>query len=101
MAVGPDSKHMPAMWESNQYSFELHLHRRALRHQWRVENISDADVILVAANFSLMCAAKMMYTSRYQVRINGMRTQSHPLSTSPALRSHRDAVPCVSHSGAR
>ena len=56
----------PRSWADNQWSIELHLQRGLLRHPWRVHSVDRADIIYVAANFSLMCTVGMQH-SAYRV----------------------------------
>ena len=50
---------VPANWEHGQYATELWLQRALRRHPWRAESPEKADVIFVAANFSLACVMSM------------------------------------------
>ena len=56
----------PADWASNQYAFEWHLARAVRSHAWRVPKLTDAELVFGAANWSLMCVAKMQLASRRQ-----------------------------------
>ena len=56
----------PADWASNQYAFEWHLARAVRSHAWRVPKMTDAELVFGAANWSLMCVAKMQLASRRQ-----------------------------------
>lgn len=50
---------VPAGWEHGQYATELWLQRALRQHPWRVTSPEAADVIFVAANFSLYCVVSM------------------------------------------
>lgn len=46
-------RYTPTRWEHNQYAVELWLQRALEAHPWRVSSLADADLIVVAANFSM------------------------------------------------
>ena len=58
---GPDAswlaRYTPTNWIHNQYAVELWLQRSLANHPWVVRNASNADAIVIAANFSMMCVA--------------------------------------------
>ena len=50
---------VPAGWEHGQYATELWVQRALQGHPWRVPSAQAADLIFVAANFSLYCVVSM------------------------------------------
>lgn len=64
LQFGLPSRYTPHNWEHNQYAVELWLHRAMFRHPWRVEDISRADVVFAAANFSMWCVAGKTFSRR-------------------------------------
>ena len=57
-------RYRPHGWETNKYSAELWLRRAVEDHPWRVRHPSQADVVLLSANFSLYCSAGKSFTGR-------------------------------------
>ena len=58
-------RYVPKHWSHNQYAVEWHLQRMLLRdtpHPWQVSSAELADVVFVAANFSMMCLAGKSYS---------------------------------------
>lgn len=50
---------LPPSWQHNQYAAELWVQRALRSHPWRVPTADAADLIVVAANFSLYCVVSM------------------------------------------
>ena len=61
-------------WQEDKYAQELWLQHALANHPWRVDDAHSADVVLLAANFSLLCAAH--------------RRLSHTHSASEPKRAH-------------
>ena len=59
-----DQRYVPATWRSNKFAAELWLNAAAASHPWRVHSPEAADVLYVAANFSLYCSVGKQFTSR-------------------------------------
>ena len=55
---------VPKNWIHNQYAVELWLQRALRDHAWRVTSVADADLVVVAANFSLYCDSGKSYRRR-------------------------------------
>ena len=55
----------PSSWRYDKYAQELWLQRALADHPWRVHDVSSADVVVLAANFSLLCAARKSYRARH------------------------------------
>ena len=55
---------VPRGWLNNQYAVELWLERALERHPWRVASPAFADLVVVQANFSLLCFAGKSYRRR-------------------------------------
>ena len=56
---------IPANWNADhRYSTELWLQRALKDHPWRVRTVEEADVIFVAANFSMYCYMNKLFTGR-------------------------------------
>ena len=60
------ARYEPAEWRFNKYAQELWLKEALLAgHPWRVNSAKQADLIVVAANFSMLCTAHKMYAARH------------------------------------
>eukprot|EP00966_Prymnesium_polylepis_P295889 6833656-Prymnesium_polylepis.3 len=59
-------RYTPKAWRYNKYSQELWI-REALRagHPWRVHSPQQADLIVLATDFSLLCVAHKVYAQRH------------------------------------
>jgi len=57
-------RYRPRGWETNKFSAELWLRRAVEDHPWRVRHPSQADVVLLSANFSLYCRSGKSFTGR-------------------------------------
>ena len=58
-------KYVPRDWYPNKFSAEMWVQRAAQRHPWRVRRSEDADVVLLAANFSMYCSAGKQWSARF------------------------------------
>jgi hypothetical protein len=59
------NRYVPGNWVHNQYAVEWYLQKALLApwsHPWVVDNSDAADVVFVAANFSMMCLAGKSYS---------------------------------------
>ena len=54
---------VPRDWRHHKYSAELHVQRH-VRHSWLASSPADADLIVVATNLSLWCAAGRPFGAR-------------------------------------
>ncbi|KAL1499406.1 hypothetical protein AB1Y20_011611 [Prymnesium parvum] len=59
----PES-YTPPQWIHHQYAAELWLQRALEAHAWRVSTPSRARVIFAAANFSMWCVARKLFSRR-------------------------------------
>lgn len=57
-------RYRPRGWETNKFSAEMWLRRAVDDHPWRVRHPSQADVVLLSANFSLYCRSGKSFTGR-------------------------------------
>lgn len=60
-------RYTPRAWRTNKFSIELWL-QHALRdgyHPWAVPAATDADLVLLEANFSMACRAGKMFSGRF------------------------------------
>ena len=55
----------PPNWMEHRYSQEAWLKRALENHPWRTRNVAEADVILLAAQFSKICTARKSYAARF------------------------------------
>ena len=53
---------MPRSWLQNKYAQERYVVRAA--EAWRVPSVGEADLVLIATNFSLYCTAKRPYAAK-------------------------------------
>lgn len=58
-------RYTPKNWMTNKFSAELWLQRALRTHPWRTENASEADLVLMEANFSMCCRAGKMFSGRF------------------------------------
>ena len=58
------ARYTPKNWQHDQYAVELWLQKAIASHPWRVKSPSEAQLIFVAANFSLWCAAGKRFSRR-------------------------------------
>ena len=58
-------KYVPRDWYPNKFSAEMWVQRAAQHHPWRVRRSEDADVVLLAANFSMYCSAGKQWSARF------------------------------------
>lgn len=58
------AQHVPKTWSHNQYAVEHWLQRALRAHPWRVRERARAELVFVAANFSLFCVAGKTYQRR-------------------------------------
>ena len=80
-------KYTPHNWLANKFSAELWVQRALVSHPWRVAAPEDADLILLAANFSMYCRAGKSYSARFFWR---------KLLPRPEQRPHRCRPPVMS-----
>ena len=82
-------KYTPHNWLANKFSAELWVQRALVSHPWRVAAPEDADLILLAANFSMYCRAGKSYSARFFWRkllpLMGYTGKPTPLLRAPAL----------------
>jgi hypothetical protein len=67
VTVGPiqlPPRYTPARWQNHQHSMELWMQNALQRHPWRTRSVESADIIFVAANFSMWCIAGKHYSAR-------------------------------------
>lgn len=64
MGMALPERYRPLGWETNKFSAELWLRRAIEHHPWRVRDPSEADLVLLSANFSLYCRAGKSFTGR-------------------------------------
>ena len=67
VTVGPiqlPPRYTPKRWQHHQHSMELWMQNALQRHPWRTHSVESADVIYVAANFSMWCIAGKHYSTR-------------------------------------
>ena len=60
------ARYTPSGWRGNKYAQEVHLREALVTHPWRVNSAEEADLIVLATDFSLLCAARKVNTARYQ-----------------------------------
>jgi len=56
---------VPKHWLGNKFSAEMWIHRAVRSHPWRTHDSSQADVVHLAANFSMYCRAGKLYSARF------------------------------------
>ena len=61
----PAHKHPKSWSERHRYSTEIWLNRAIATHPWRVSSMSDADIIFVVADWSLLCSAGKTFSGRH------------------------------------
>ena len=57
-------RYTPKNWLSNKFSGEMWLQRALRSHPWRSETAASADLVVLAANFSMYCRANKMFSGR-------------------------------------
>ncbi len=58
-------RYVPKNWMSNKFSAELWLQHALRKHPWRTAaNASSADLVLLEANYSMMCRAGKIFSGR-------------------------------------
>ena len=58
-------KYWPKQWLANKFSAELWLARALENHPWRTRDSSQADLVHLAANFSMYCRSGKLYSARF------------------------------------
>ena len=58
-------RYTPRSWRMNKFSVELWLQQAMRSHPWRSSTASDADLVLLEANYSMMCRAGKMFSGRF------------------------------------
>ena len=58
-------RYVPKQWLGNKFSAEMWIHRAVRSHPWRTHDSSQADVVHLAANFSMYCRAGKLYSARF------------------------------------
>ena len=58
-------RYVPKHWLGNKFSAEMWIHRAVRSHPWRTHDSSQADVVHLAANFSMYCRAGKLYSARF------------------------------------
>ena len=58
-------KYVPKQWLANKFSAEVWLARAIQAHPWRTHDSAQADVVHMAANFSMYCRAGKLYSARF------------------------------------
>ena len=58
-------RYVPTHWLGNKFSAEMWIHRAVRSHPWRTHDSSQADVVHLAANFSMYCRAGKLYSARF------------------------------------
>ena len=63
------ARYKPRGWRSNKYAQEVHLREALVGHPWRVHSAEEADLIVLATDFSMLCVAHKGYAARYQWQV--------------------------------
>ena len=58
-------RYVPKHWLGNKFSAEMWIHRAVRSHPWRTHDSAQADVVHLAANFSMYCRAGKLYSARF------------------------------------
>jgi hypothetical protein len=58
-------RYTPRAWRHNKFAVELWLQDAIATHPWHVDHAASADLVLLEANFSMMCRAGKMFSGRF------------------------------------
>ena len=65
-------RYTPRAWRNNKFSVELWLQDALRTHPWRADSASSAELVLLEANYSMMCRAGKMFSGRFMwQKMNG------------------------------
>jgi hypothetical protein len=98
-------RYTPKNWMTNKFSAEMWLQRSMRTHPWRATSAADADLVLLLANFSMLCRAGKMFSGRFMWQKMNVALGMQPPKSSKSTKSGRplptttvssaDAAPAV------
>eukprot|EP00900_Chrysochromulina_parva_P022271 jgi/Chrpa1/4678/Chrysochromulina_OHIO_Genome00001508-RA len=89
-------RYTPKNWMTNKFSAEMWLQHSMRTHPWRATSAADADLVLLEANFSMLCRAGKMFSGRFMWQKMNVALGMQPPKSSKSSKSGRPLPTAVS-----
>ena len=89
-------RYTPKNWMTNKFSAEMWLQHSMRTHPWRATSAADSDLVLLEANFSMLCRAGKMFSGRFMWQKMNVALGMQPPKSSKSSKSGRPLPTAVS-----